>query len=294
MTDTGTKIRWGVERRLEFIEFRIFWEGGVRRADLISTFGVSEPQASKDLTLYQEMAPGNMVYDKVSKRYVAASGFAPVFLKQGPADYFIRLRSIGEGLSEPGETWLGAPPEVDVVLTPARDVDVECLRPILEAVRERRSIDIRYQSMGKDRPEPIWRRVTPHAFGYDGFRWHARAWCHRTEKFKDFLIPRILGVGEIGDAGLDGSHDASWNERFGVVIGPHPDLAESQQAIVAKDYGMVCGSKTLDVRYAMLFYALKRLGLLEDAREKPARTQHIVLLNAEETAEALKKADWSL
>ena len=31
-------LKWGVERRLEFIEFRLFWEGGVNRSDIIGTF----------------------------------------------------------------------------------------------------------------------------------------------------------------------------------------------------------------------------------------------------------------
>jgi hypothetical protein len=34
MTAADTKgFRWGVERRLEFVEFRLFWEGGVNRSD---------------------------------------------------------------------------------------------------------------------------------------------------------------------------------------------------------------------------------------------------------------------
>jgi hypothetical protein len=28
------------------------------------------------------------------------------------------------------------------------------------------------------RPEPTWRRTSPHAFGNDGRRWHVRAYCH--------------------------------------------------------------------------------------------------------------------
>ena len=56
----GHAIRWGVEQRLEFIEFRLFWEGGINRGDIIEIFGVSVPQASKDLTMYQEAAPGNV------------------------------------------------------------------------------------------------------------------------------------------------------------------------------------------------------------------------------------------
>ena len=49
-------LKWGVERRLEFIEFRLFWEGGVNRADLIEMFGVSVPQASKVRTLTVRVA----------------------------------------------------------------------------------------------------------------------------------------------------------------------------------------------------------------------------------------------
>ena len=53
-------LRWGVEQRLEFIEFRLFWEGGVNRSDITRYFGVSVPQASKDLSQYQAIAPDNI------------------------------------------------------------------------------------------------------------------------------------------------------------------------------------------------------------------------------------------
>ncbi|AOZ71231.1 hypothetical protein LPB142_17345 (plasmid) [Rhodobacter xanthinilyticus] len=36
-----SELRWGVEQRLEFIEFRLFWEGHVNRSDLMDQFGVS-------------------------------------------------------------------------------------------------------------------------------------------------------------------------------------------------------------------------------------------------------------
>ena len=111
-------LKWGVERRLEFIEFRLFWEGGVNRADLIDMFGVSVPQASKDLTLYQERAPQNAVYDKSAKRYVAGAGFTPVFLDPDPDAYLLRLRSFAEGFAEAGANWLGAAPSADVACWP--------------------------------------------------------------------------------------------------------------------------------------------------------------------------------
>lgn len=291
--DGLTTLKWGVERRLEFIEFRLFWEGGVNRSDIIDMFDVSAPQASKDLTLYQERAPHNALYDKSAKRYVASEQFEPHFLKPDPDGYLSRLRSVAEGLIDLSESWITEVPDTDIALTPRREIDSKVLRTVLSAVRDHRSIDVHYQSMSKDRPDPIWRRITPHAFGYDGFRWHVRAYCHVTDKFKDFLLPRILGVGEMGGGGADPLQDALWQERFGVEIGPHPDLTASQKAVVAKDFGMKGGSAVLTVRYAMLFYVLKRLGLLGDAAKQPARSQHIVVVNRNETEAALEKAEFA-
>lgn len=294
MTETVAGLKWGVERRLEFIEFRLFWEGGVNRSDIINTFDVSVPQASKDLTLYQERAPQNAVYDKSAKRYVASEHFQPHFLNPDPNSYLSRLRSVAEGLIDLSESWITQVPDTDVALTPRRDIDTGVLRTVLSAVRDQRSVDIRYQSMSKQRPDPVWRRITPHAFGYDAFRWHVRAYCHLTDKFKDFLLPRILGIGALDEPGVDPQEDVLWQERFGVEIGPHPDLTESQKAVVSKDYGMDGGSAVLTVRYAMLFYVLRRLGLLGDAAKQPARSQHIVVVNREDTLRALERADFAV
>lgn len=289
MAEAGAGLKWGVERRLEFIEFRLFWEGGINRSDIIETFGVSVPQASKDLTLYQERAPQNAIYDKSAKRYIASEQFEPSFLKPDPHVYLSRLRSVAEGLIERSDSWIAQLPETDIAVTPRRDVDADVLRALLGAVRRRRSIEVLYQSMS--RPDPIWRRMTPHAFGYDGFRWHARAYCQLDRKFKDFLLPRILGIGELNEPGADPEEDALWQERFSIVIGPHPNLTANQRAVVAKDYEMENGSAAITVRYAMLFYVLKRLGLLGDAAKQPARSQHIVVVNRGETEGALKRAN---
>jgi len=290
--DRTTTLKWGVEQRLEFIEFRLFWEGGVNRADIIDMFGVSVPQASKDLTLYQERAPKNAIYDKSAKRYVAGPKFSPKFLKPDPVSYLSRLKSLAEEMADPVDSWIAKPPTADIALTPRREVDLGVLRAVLDAVREGKSLEVHYQSMSKARPDPIWRRITPHAFGFDGFRWHVRAFCHLNERFKDFLLPRILGVREMGLPESAGDRDALWQEFFELQIAPHPDLAASQQAVVAKDYGMVDGRGVLHVRYAMLFYVLKRLGLLGDAAQQDPRTQHIVAVNARDVETALKRLEF--
>ncbi len=287
-------MRWGVEQRLEFIEFRLFWEGTINRADIIECFGVSTPQASKDLAMYQDRAPGNVVYDPRAKRYVAAEAFVLRFLDPDPYRYLSQMRAVSEGLLPASESWIADMPSADAALTPKREIDIAILRRVLEAVRENQSIDVFYQSMNKSRPDPIWRRMTPHAFGYDGFRWHVRGFCHIETKFKDFLLPRILEIGAKDEPGESGEHDWLWNNFFDVIIGPHPDLTDGQKRVVAKDYGFEGGISVLSVRYAMLFYVLKRLGLLDDAAKRSALTQHIVNVNRKETLDALERAEFQV
>lgn len=283
-------MRWGVEQRLEFIEFRLFWEGSINRGDIIDTFGVSVPQASKDLSLYQERAPGNMAYDTREKRYVAQTEFTLRHIEPDPYGYLSRLRGVGENLSAPQDSWIGMLPEADIAITPRRDIDIKALRSVLGAIRDQKSIEVNYQSMSPKRPDPIWRRITPHAFGYDGFRWHVRAYCHLNGQFRDFLLPRILDIGEIDDPGPLGASDDLWHSFYDIEIIAHPGLTESQKLVVGKDYGFVSGKGAVSVRYAMLFYVLKRLGLLGYPEKEDPRRQHIVALRPDDVQNALARA----
>jgi hypothetical protein len=113
-------LRWGVERRLEFIEFRLFWEGHVNRGDLMEAFGVSLNQASTDLNRYIGMAPDNMVYDKSARTYIRGSGFQPLFLKPDSSRYLSQLRNVADGILDRAESWIGELPSYDAAPTPAR------------------------------------------------------------------------------------------------------------------------------------------------------------------------------
>ena len=67
-------------------------------------------------------------------------------------------------------------------------------------------------------------------------------------------------------------------------IGPHQELSETQQKVIALDsrplnYGMKDGTARILVRKALLYYALKRLGLDTDPAARRAQDQQIVLLN---------------
>ncbi len=166
MSDGDPELRWGgVEQRLEFIEFRLFWEGGINRADITGFFGVSVPQASKDLTQYQELAPENVRYDRSQKRYFATDSFKLRFLKPDADRYLAQLTFAVDPILHGERTGLASLPSVDTMPVPHRRVDVLVLRTILAPVRDATSVGVLYQSMNELRPAPIWRRITPHAFG---------------------------------------------------------------------------------------------------------------------------------
>lgn len=282
-------LRWGVERRLEFIEFRLFWEGHVNRGDLMDAFGVSVNQASTDLNRYIGMAPDNMVYDKSARTYIRGSKFDPLFLKPDASRYLSQLRSVADGILDRADAWIGQLPPYDATPTPVRGVNSKTLRSVVAAIRRSEAIEIKYQSLS--RPEPRWRWIAPHAIGFDGFRWHARAFCHTDQSFKDFLLSRIIETRntKLSHAGAEG--DADWNEQVTLEIGPHPELSETQQRVIALDYGMRSGRAKIPVRKALLYYALKRLGLDTDPTARRPQDQQIVLLNRTEIISGLKATD---
>ena len=275
-------MRWGVEKRMEFIEFRLFWEGRINRADIIDHFGVSVPQASKDLTLYENEAPGNLHYDKSAKRYRASDDFKPVFLEPNASAYFAHLSSTQGPHDGPMEAWLASVPNFDVIPIPHRRIDTNVLHDALKAIRERLSLEVRYQSMNVRRPAPEWRRITPHALGNDGLRWHVRAFCHIDNKFKDFILSRCMSARKIDAPGAASKDDQLWHDHFAVQLVPNPELSENQQDVIARDYEMQGGSAEVLVRKALLYYFQKRLRLdVADGFDDPKETPVVVANRAE-------------
>lgn len=280
-------FRWGVERRLEFIEFRLFWEGGVNRSDLVEEFGVSVPQASKDLALYQEHAPQNIEYDKSLKRYFASNGFRPAFIELDADAYLDRLTAPPATATGGGHERY---PRTEKLPIPQRKIRPEVLRAMLACVRESSSVEIRYQSMSAKRPHPLWRRISPHAFGSDGLRWHVRAFCHTDNKFKDFILSRCLEARSPETGGTSSANDVFWKSIFPVRLKPNPRLGSPQQSIIVEDFGMKNGETVVPVRQALLYYFSKRLRLdiadrIDDPREAP-----VVVKNRAEFDVALAEA----
>lgn len=277
MGEERPSLRWGVEQKLQFIEFRLFWEGHVNRSDLIEKFGVSPNQASGDLNRYIALAENNMIYDKSGKTYVRSSCFSPLFLKPDSTQYLAQIRSVAEGVVSPDDAWIGNLPVFDATPAPARGIDPIILRSIVIAIRRVEAIEVRYQSMSAQDPE--WRWIAPHALAFDGFRWHARSCCEKSGEYRDFVVSRILDTRQTRAPQKQTMSDIAWEEIVELAVGPHPDLSAPQKRAIELDYGMQSGRVSIPVRRALLYYALKRLGLDTDPSAREPQDQQIVLLS---------------
>lgn len=291
MSVVAQNLKWGVEQRLEFIEFQLFWEGGVNRSDITSHFGVSVPQASKDLTQYQEIAVGNVEYDKSEKRYRASDNFTPLLLEPNAEQYLTQLTISRAAGSKFADSQM--PFEPDVASNPAlvRQVEPEVLRTILESIRHKCSVDVFYQSLNAARPDPEWRTVRAHAFASDGLRWHVRAFCNEDQKYKDFLLSRCLKVKMSKSAGEEAPvRDSLWQESIQVALVPNPLLSEPQKKAVAIDYAMHDGELKIPIRKAMLYYFWKRFRFDVADRCDEVKEAPIVIKNRSEFDAALAEA----
>ncbi|RON69387.1 WYL domain-containing protein [Pseudomonas fluorescens] len=287
MTATTRTGRWGQARRLEFIDFRLLWEGRLNRSDLTSFFRISVPQASLDLAAYQELAPENMTYDRTLKAYVAGASFKPVLTSPDPAQYLNGLHQREIGAIAATDSFVGWAPPVASLPSPTRQVDPEILIKLIRAIQLGDAVTIDYRSM-TNFDEPAVRTIFPTSFAHDGFRWHIRAFCFRSEMFKDYVLGRISSLIESLPAPSIVPVDVEWNTFVDVVIGPNPTYAPQKRMAIEHDYQMQDGETRLRARKAQLYYLNRRLNLNEQPGQAVDDHQQIVMLRIESVTEELE------
>lgn len=230
-----------------------------------------------ELRLNALTLPKTTNVDRCAKTYVRSPTFKPLFLKLDATQYLSQVRSVAEGVITPEDAWIGKLPPFDATPAPARGIDPVVLRSVVIAIRRHEAIEVLYQSMSA--PDPEWRWIAPHALAFDGFRWHARSLCEKSGEYRDFVISRILETRQTRAAKQQAVSDAAWDEVVELEVGPHPDLSTNQKKVIELDYGMQNGRVTIPVRRALLYYALKRLGLDTEPSARKPQDQQIVLMN---------------
>lgn len=269
---------WSQDRRLQFIDFRLRWEGRVNRSDLMGHFDISAPQASADFAKYTAAVPQNLSYDSKLKSYVRGEAFAPLYPRSRSQLYLNELLALSTGILEKDFSFIGWHPEVATAPVPQRTFEGNTLVMLVQAIREKRCVSVAYQGM--KHPEPTVRELAPHALAFDGMRWHARAYCYKRERYQDFVLGRMLQL-TLGDARTPPVSDEQWERSLVLVLAPNAALPAAAKRAIRLEYGMHDGFLHLPCRQALLYYALRRLRL-EDPRNEQSPAQQITLVNRDE------------
>ena len=282
-SDKKWPFRWELLLRYRFIETIVLWEGRLTTRHLCDTFGIGRQQASKDINNYlRQVGPGNLEYDKYLKGYKPTTDFTPR-VTAGLADEYLHLMARNNELMNVFESLSLDVANVQVLSVPVRDVRPELLRPIMQAARQQKRLEVDYVSINN--PDREGRIIVPHTLVYTGLRWHVRAWCEKNREYRDFVLSRFRDIPEIlGDSehGIDEDHD--WNRRVTIRIAPDPRLRPEQREVVEADYGMENGKLAVNTRGKLVPYALKLLHIDPTEQLPDPAAQQIVVENRDELA----------
>ena len=238
--------------RLSHIDFRLYFLGELRRLDVSDRFGTGPAGATRDIAMYREIAPRNLLLDPSDRIYRPSEVFHPVF-EHAPERVLTALaQGFGEGFGSAGGSLVRCefPLSLNV---PAMSI----LAPVTRAIHRGKAVGLRYRSASSGAGH---REIVPIALIDTGLRWHVRAFDRKSRDFRDFVFTRMSDVTML-DADVvapeeSADNDAQWNRIIELELVPHPDYPDP--ALVRMDYAMPDGVLKVRVRAANVGYMLRR------------------------------------
>lgn len=242
-------------RRLAYIEFRVWFYGKVTRKNVLDRFDLATAAGTRDMALYRELAPQNVLYEGKAYRY--RSTFTPLFEHQ--AERVLAMLTAGFGEGEPATFAESLPHAVPARLNlPPLDI----LAAVTRAIHSGYPLRLTYHSM---KTGAVNREIVPHALVDSGLRWHVRAYDRTKGGFRDLVLTRMEKVDPIDRE--DGRYrvqehelraaDAEWQREITLELVPHP--AHPHPSSIAWDFGMgTSGSLHVTLRAAVAGYVLRQ------------------------------------
>ncbi len=254
-------VKWATRQRLQYIETMVWYAGVVTRSDVARAFGLSDPAATKDLKLYSDLAPGNLVYNHSVFGFVPGEGFSAVFADLAPAAALpVIAANLAVANGPYGNTLIYGLPAAALPL-PARLPGPHTLAQITRAIHGRRKLRVSYRSLSvRENQNP--RVIEPHTLVNTGLRWHVRAYNEASCDFRDFVLSRVAEA-ECLDAPAESGeqYDDDWVEWVSLQLAPHSGLDAPRRESLLLDYGASGEVIEVNVRRALLGYVLQRLGV---------------------------------
>ncbi|WP_064663266.1 WYL domain-containing protein [Pseudoalteromonas sp. MQS005] len=243
--------------RIAHIDFTLLFKGEAVRADLVDRFSIAAAQATKDFTLYRELAPSNIEYDQKLKLHKRGEAFEPLF------DYDVvrTLATISQGYGD-GFTGKVKPPLACEAPYHLNKPSLSIVAKVTEAIHKGKALSITYVSLSSGETT---REIVPHTLVDNGLRWHVRGFDRKHGEFRDFVLTRIKAAFVLEDSTLSPSvikeseletQDRQWNRFVELELVPHPRIEHSEA--IELDYGMTGGVLKVEIRAATAGYLLRQ------------------------------------
>lgn len=241
--------------RLWHIDFLARFRGQVTRQDLASRFQVALSHATRDFTLYRQLAPTNLEYDHSVKAYLRTERFQPLFSYD--REHTLQALTLGQGI---GMDICEQP----ILVNSAKALNqpnLDILATVSRAIYANKALMIEYVSASSG---DATREVVPHSLVNTGLRWHVRSFCRKHQAFRDFVLTRIIFANECSNSVVQPKEsikqDQLWNLQVQIELTPHPRASFARA--IELDYGLKSGEALhLTVRAATAGYLLRRWGV---------------------------------
>ena len=237
--------------RIAHIDFTLLFKGEAVRADLVDRFSIAAAQATKDFTMYRELAPSNIEYDQKLKLHKRGEAFESLF------DYDVvrTLATISQGYGD-GFTGKVKPPLACEAPYHLNKPSLSIVAKVSEAIHKGKALRITYVSLSSGETT---REIVPHTLVDNGLRWHVRGFDRKHGEFRDFVLTRIKAAVVLEDSTLSEAEletqDRQWNRFVELELVPHPRIEHSEA--IELDYGMAGGVLKVEIRAAIAGYLLR-------------------------------------
>lgn len=266
------------DNRFWLLELITYWEGRVTSGHLCAQFGLSRQQASKIITQYRESLPDNLIYSPTRKGYLPTEHFTARYISGDAIEYLNWVTTPGAIAAGPAnQTPL---PHVSLELPP-RQVQPELMRGLVTAMRQSRRVDVDYVSLTN--PNREGRVIAPHTFINTGLRWHLRAWCEKSQEYRDFVLSRFRGEPELLDKSPHtAAQDEAWNRQMTLIFEPDSRFDQAKREVIMHDYNMLNGQLRITTRAALVHYLIQEMQVNTKFHAEKPEAQQLVLVNKDD------------
>lgn len=255
------------EIRLHILN-RLYWSGYVCRKDLVKSLKIGTDLASRSIGSIRQEIPllvrgQSYVLDpEFDDQKLINMGVNP--------DQFLNdhlMASLGRIKTAENRAFVSS----WVLENFRKQAKPEILQAVVRALSQDKGLEISYVGMNLNDNAKL-RHIEPIALVHANGRWHLDAYCYRAKNRRDFVLSRILAVGNLFEATLGFSKkyksQAIKPNLEKATFAPHPLLTADQVMAVSVEFGLdEHNCLNLECSTEQLFYFRKEFVAAEG--EKP-------------------------